>query len=997
MKKIFTLLILTITTSQLFSQLAKKAPLNEDFKQFINQKREPTGYIPSPTTYIFSDKINDEIAKYSFPESYDLREEGLVTSVKNQGNAGHCWTFSAMGAIESRSLLLSTGSYDLSEMNMASCHGFEWEEGGSQSIATAYLTRLQGPIAETDDPYDDTNFDCTVEDVTPQFYVTEANFLPRNPQLIKYFLMNYGAVAVSYRHDNSYYNSITNSYYYPGEEGPNHGVLLVGWDDAKETDGGTGAWIIKNSWGLSFGEQGYFYMSYNDTHALRNATIYPKHQEINEIDTLLMYDYFGEISSYGFGDSKDYALIKYNVPEQHVFNKVGTYIGASNSYIDIEVFKTKDGNTLTDTLAKEYNLFAEHPGYQTFNIPFTTSGDFYIKIKYYTPNDNYPIPVEYESADYVYPEIESNIGWISNQGISWEAIGSDTEYPIDLCIRAYGTKKDIKAGFTSNYSTVCQNSEVTFTDKSSGEIENYYWDFGKDATPATANSQGPHTVTYSSEGFKTIKLVVEDVSAAKDSIVSYNYLNVSSELDVNVSPYGTVYLAKGDSVELIANGAESYLWSPADLVIGNATDANIQVSPETDTTFYVEGTINSCTAIDSVRIIVTEAPENDNVCNAFNLPLNTELGPFTNENATVQENEPHPPLGGCDIPGNWCDEGGLQNSIWFKFTAPNSGYLKIETDGFDNQIAVWDAENCDDIISGVDSLYTLIAANDDHEDPDYSATIDTVTGLEPGKTYWLQIDGSAGGTEGECTILLTPYENDFDSPCDAKKLNFFTEYDENNYFSTAHPDEPMPDDTDCNGQNSWCPDDTLNATVWYKFEATSSGVVSIESTGFDNQIAVYGTNNCNDILSGNADNYTILGANDDYDSNYSASIYEITGLDEGSTYYIQVDGKNNNFYGEFTLYLKEWALSAEKVEKRSEIINVYPNPTTGQFKIDLSSFTNLDESLKIQIFNTDGTLLKQIEGVANKQVYNITIERKGLFMIKVINDQNQYTLPVIVN
>ncbi|MFP4023542.1 MAG: C1 family peptidase [Thiohalospira sp.] len=996
MKKIFTLLILVILSVKLFSQKFEKAPLNEEFKKEINKKAKKTGYIPSPTYYVFSDKINEEIAKISFPETFDLRDEGLVTSVKNQGGAGHCWSFSALGAVESRSLVLGSGNYDLSEKNMATCHGFEWEEGGNQSIATAYMTRLQGPILESEDPYDDNDFECTAEGITPQFYVSETYFLPRNSDLIKYILMNYGAIAVSYHHNDSYYNSTDKTYYYPGNDGPNHGVLLTGWDETKETEGGTGAWIIKNSWGSYWGDNGYFYMSYNDTHALENATIYPKRQEINEIDTILMYDYFGEVTSYGFSDFKDYALVKYNVSEEHTFNKIATYVGASNSYIDIEVFKTKDGNSLTDTLAKAYNFFVEHPGYHTFSVPFTTSGDIYIKIGYYTPNDDYPIPVEYEIADYVYPDIEENVGWISNHGDEWSPIGSETEYPFDLCIRAYGTRENIKAGFSSNYTTICNDSEVLFTNQSAGDIENYYWDFGEDASPATSTLEDSIKVTYSSEGFKTIKLVVENASEVKDSIVSYNYLNVSSEINVNITPYSNYYLPKGDTIELVANGAETYQWTPADLIIGNATDATIKVSPDSDTTLFVEGTIGSCSNTDSVRIIVIEAPENDDVCDAIELVLDTELGPFTNANATVQENEPHPPLGDCEAPGYWCDEGGLHNSVWFTFTAPNSGAVKIETDGFDNQIAVWEADSCENITSGVDSLYQLIAANDDYDDPDYSATIEEITGLEPGKTYWLQMDGSAGGDEGECTILITSLENEYDSPCDAKSLNYLTLYNENNYYATVHPDEPMPDDSDCNSQNSWCPGDTLNATVWFKFTATATEEVSIESSGFDNQIAVYSTNNCEDLLSGNSDNYIILAANDNYEENNYASIYEITNLVEGNEYYIQVDGKNDNFYGEFTLYLKEWPLSTEEMNKALEGLKIYPNPNTGQFKVDLSGLNNLGENPKIQIINADGSLLKQIEGVKNKKEYELSIEREGLFMIRVISNNNYYTQPIIV-
>ncbi|MFO7829406.1 MAG: T9SS type A sorting domain-containing protein, partial [Bacteroidales bacterium] len=178
--------------------------------------------------------------------------------------------------------------------------------------------------------------------------------------------------------------------------------------------------------------------------------------------------------------------------------------------------------------------------------------------------------------------------------------------------------------------------------------------------------------------------------------------------------------------------------------------------------------------------------------------------------------------------------------------------------------------------------------------------------------------------------------------------------------------------------------------------ATASGVVSIESSGFDNQIAVYSTSDCADLLSGNSDNYTLLGANDDFEGSNSASIYAITDLTEDDIYYIQVDGKNDGFFGEFTLYLKEWPLSANEINKASEIIKIYPNPNSGNFKIDLANLSDHFENLKIEILNTDGSLIKQMKGIRNQNEYDVSIDRKGLFIVRVITNQNQYSLPIIV-
>jgi hypothetical protein len=61
--------------------------------------------------------------------------------------------------------------------------------------------------------------------------------------------------------------------------------------------------------------------------------------------------------------------------------------------------------------------------------------------------------------------------------------------------------------------------------------------------------------------------------------------------------------------------------------------------------------------------------------------------------------EPSPPEteNGCETPMEWCIEGGLQNSVWFWFTAPPKGMVSISAKGMDNQLALYKAETCDDL------------------------------------------------------------------------------------------------------------------------------------------------------------------------------------------------------------------------------------------------------------------------------------------------------------
>jgi len=93
-----------------------------------------------------------------------------------------------------------------------------------------------------------------------------------------------------------------------------------------------------------------------------------------------------------------------------------------------------------------------------------------------------------------------------------------------LAANACGYTKPL-SGFKTDIILACTNSNIILTDTSIGVVKTYTWDFGKDATPATANTKGPHTIKYSTEGFKTIKLFTTN-DFGTDSSVKKDYINV---------------------------------------------------------------------------------------------------------------------------------------------------------------------------------------------------------------------------------------------------------------------------------------------------------------------------------------------------------------------------------------------------------------------------------------------------------------------------------------
>lgn len=384
------------------------------------------------------------------PTKYDLRTLGKVSPVKNQFDTGACWAFASFGAIES--LLLPNQIWDFSEDNLSLGHGFDLSQadGGNYVISLSYLTRWSGPVIETDDPFNDgiNNPNATVVK-----HIQEARFIPdKSFTDIKLALMKYGAIQTSiYLSDasiaptSSYYNVEKSSYLYTGKEIINHDVVIVGWDDNFSRDNfkikpaKNGAFIVKNSYGTSFGTQGYFYISYEDKYIGTQNIAFTRVDNVDNYDKIYQSDRLGYIGQIGYGEDTAYFSNVYTTSGSEQLKAVAFYATGENTNYEVYVVPQFKGATDFSKMKLLKRGRFEFAGYYTvdFQTPESVNGTYAVIVKITTPESRYPVAAEYmKSLSWLKNvDITDGIGYMSYDGETWER--TETELEANVCLKAF--------------------------------------------------------------------------------------------------------------------------------------------------------------------------------------------------------------------------------------------------------------------------------------------------------------------------------------------------------------------------------------------------------------------------------------------------------------------------------------------------------------------------------------------------------------------------------
>ncbi|XP_073319118.1 cathepsin S-like [Pagrus major] len=222
-----------------------------------------TGTVVPPN--LESDPSNYVRVNVSLPPSVDWRDKGLVTEVKMQGSCGSCWAFSAVGALEGQ-LKKSTGVLmSLSPQNLVDCslkYGNHGCNGGFMTSAFEYVIQNKGIDSDAAYPYVGKSGTCKYDSKNRAASCSSYTLLPEGDEYaLKEALANVGPISVAIDASRPKFFFYRHGVYRDKKcsHNVNHGVLAVGYGTEKKRD----YWLIKNSWGVRYGDEGYIKMARN--------------------------------------------------------------------------------------------------------------------------------------------------------------------------------------------------------------------------------------------------------------------------------------------------------------------------------------------------------------------------------------------------------------------------------------------------------------------------------------------------------------------------------------------------------------------------------------------------------------------------------------------------------------------------------------------------------------------------------------------------------------
>ena len=422
-----------------------------------DEAEQPTsaGSLPVSFSYIDAESPG---ATTTYPASYDLRTLNKLPAIDDVGAHNACWAFAALDSLESR--LLPSDPQLFSTDNLLLASGFSdtgYDSGGNDLQATAYLARWSGPVSAAAEPYGA----GVTAGLKPLKHVQDVLFLPprKGPlanSTMKWALTTYGAVEVGMYVDpavanggSTVYDATDSSYYSTTAQAANHAVDIVGWNNAYPAGNfatkppGDGAFLVRNCWGGSWGDGGYFWVSYYDTTiAKSDNAVFSDAEPTSNYKAIYQYDPLGWTDQAAIGYATDTAWFanRFKARKAQRLTAVSFYSSAAASRYRIYA---NFGSPSTRQLVAAGTL--AWPGYHTVRLTKPLgllAGRFFsVSVRLITPGSHYPIPLEERIEGYSDAAVAAaGQSYVSSNGADWTDVTTLAgQHETNVCLKAFAS------------------------------------------------------------------------------------------------------------------------------------------------------------------------------------------------------------------------------------------------------------------------------------------------------------------------------------------------------------------------------------------------------------------------------------------------------------------------------------------------------------------------------------------------------------------------------
>ncbi|MCR5636428.1 MAG: hypothetical protein K6F76_04535 [Clostridiales bacterium] len=357
------------------------------------------------------------------PSYYDARTTNCITPVRDQFSYNCCWAFSIISASESS--LIKKNGYNLNNMDLSELHlvyhsfgpaadamnmlegdntypvgNTNLNVGGLMYMSTITLARWNGVVNESDakeytfqsvsdgtldlnDPSNAYKNNVAVLNEARWISMKDTNYIKKN-------IMTNGSGVIAYYTNDSYMNTATSAYYYDGNREANHEVCVVGWDDNYSRENflenhrpaHNGAWLVKGSYGTDYGNNGYYWLSYEDVALNKEDVCFLDY--IDKDTYTHNYQYDGTSNFTGYADStptgKDDNTYLGGGNIANVYTAQGNEILKAVSFFTCEAYVNYEVKIYTGlpqnatsptsgTLKQSFSGKTDYCGYHTVTLP----------------------------------------------------------------------------------------------------------------------------------------------------------------------------------------------------------------------------------------------------------------------------------------------------------------------------------------------------------------------------------------------------------------------------------------------------------------------------------------------------------------------------------------------------------------------------------------------------------------------------------------------------